>query len=379
MTRKRFQLFPSRLGFYPFIWLVYIILPIFNIRSETGVKLFLGYALIALFVVTYRQLYWATSTFSTWLGIQMLIIVIMSVFYNPYNLYMGFFTANFIGYFTEKRRFNIAMIVFAAVELLPLVFLRNQLDGTDLLFILPFYLIMMISPFGIRSMNQRQNLEKELDQANAQIKELIKREERMRIARDLHDTLGHTLSLITLKSQLVEKLALKDPQRAQFEAGEIQRTSRAALRQVRELVSDMRAITVAEELAGAGEILKSADIALEVEGDANLEGVSDLTQNILSLCIKEAMTNIVKHSQAEHCLIRIGVTDADVRVDIEDDGVGLKHEGDESLQGNGLKGMAERLSLIEGSLRLSPGKKGGTRLLVTVPLIVKERKEGETA
>lgn len=121
MTRKRFQLFPSRLGFYPFIWLVYIILPIFNIRSETGVKLFLGYALIALFVVTYRQLYWATSTFSTWLGIQMLIIVIMSVFYNPYNLYMGFFTANFIGYFTEKRRFNIAMIVFAAVELLPLV------------------------------------------------------------------------------------------------------------------------------------------------------------------------------------------------------------------------------------------------------------------
>lgn len=310
----------------------------------------------------------------------MLIIVIMSVFYNPYNLYMGFFTANFIGYFTEKRRFNIAMIVFAAVELLPLVFLRNQLDGTDLMFILPFYIIMMMSPFGIRSMNQRQNLEKELDQANAQIKELVKREERMRIARDLHDTLGHTLSLITLKSQLVEKLALKDPQRAQFEAGEIQRTSRAALRQVRELVSDMRAITVAEELAGAGEILRSADIALEVEGDVNLEGVSDLTQNILSLCIKEAMTNIVKHSQAEHCLIRIGVTDADVRVDIEDDGVGLKHEGvGESPQGNGLKGMAERLSLIEGSLRLYPGTKRGTRLLVTVPLIVKERKEGETA
>lgn len=380
MTRKRFQLFPSKLGFYPFVWLVYIILPIFNIRNETGVKLFLGYALIALFVVTYRQLYWATSTFSIWLGIQMLIIVIMSVFYNPFNLYMGFFTANFIGYFTERRKFNMAMVVFVAVEIVPLALVRDQLDGTGILFMIPFVIIMMISPFGIRSMNRRQNLERELDLANEQIKELVKREERMRIARDLHDTLGHTLSLITLKSQLVEKLALKDPQRAQFEAGEIQRTSRAALRQVRELVSDMRAITVAEELAGAGEILKSADITLEIEGDALLDGVSDLTQNILSLCIKEAMTNIVKHSQARNCVIRIGVTEANVSVDIEDDGIGLncKIVGD-SLQGNGLKGMAERLSLIEGTLNLSPGTKKGTRLLVTVPLIVKDRKEGEPA
>ena len=345
MTRKRFQIFPSKLGFYPFIWLVYIILPIFNIRSEGGFKLILGYALIALFVVTYRQLYWATTTFSIWLGIQMLIIVIMSVFYNPFNLYMGFFTANFIGYYMEQRKFNIAMVVFVAVLLFPLALAWDQIDGTAILFMLPFFIIMIMSPFGIRSMNRRQNLEKELDQANEQIKELVKREERMRIARDLHDTLGHTLSLITLKSQLVEKLALKDPQRAQFEAGEIQRTSRAALRQVRELVSDMRAITVAEELAGAGEILKSADIALEIEGDAHLDSVSDLTQNILSLCIKEAMTNIVKHSQAENCVIRIGVTEANVSVDIEDDGIGLNSRGEgDSLQGNGLKGMAERLS-----------------------------------
>ncbi|GGH35573.1 sensor histidine kinase [Paenibacillus segetis] len=380
MTREKFRLFPSKLGFYPFIWLVYIALPIFNIRNETGVKLILGYALIALFVVSYRQLYWATTTFSIWLGIQMSIIVIMSVFYNPFNLYMGFFTANFIGYYTDRRKFNMAMVIFAAVELVPLILTRDQLDGTGILFMLPFFIIMMISPFGIRSMNRRQNLERELDQANEQIKELVKREERMRIARDLHDTLGHTLSLITLKSQLVEKLALKDPHRAQFEAAEIQRTSRAALRQVRELVSDMRAITVAEELAGAGEILKSANIALEIEGDAHLEGVSDLTQNILSLCIKEAMTNIVKHSQAENCVIRIGVTEAKVSVNIEDDGIGLhSRESGDSLHGNGLKGMAERLSLIEGTLNLSPGTKKGTRLLVTVPLIVKDRKEGEPA
>ena len=91
-----------------------------------------------------------------------------------------------------------------------------------------------------------------MDQANEQIKELIKREERVRIARDLHDTLGHTLSLITLQSQLVQRLAEKHPERAKAEAKEIEMTSRSALRQVRELVSDMRAITIAEELSGYG-------------------------------------------------------------------------------------------------------------------------------
>lgn len=153
-----------------------------------------------------------------------------------------------------------------------LVLVGRGMEWGSVIFLAPFIIIMLISPFGVRSMNRNQKLEKELDQANEVIKELVKREERMRIARDLHDTLGHTLSLITLKSQLVEKLVTKNTERAQEEAREIQRTSRAALRQVRELVSEMRAISVAEELAEAGEMLRTAEIALEVEGDISLEG-----------------------------------------------------------------------------------------------------------
>lgn len=368
------------------MWLIYIALPIFNIRNETGLKLILGYAMIALFVVTYRQLYMVSGkAFSLWLALQMAIIVVLCMFYNPFNLYMGFFTANFIGWYTDHRKFNIAMIAFALIELVPLSLAVASISLNDFVFTLPFFAIMLASPFGIRSMVRRQNLEKELDLANQQIKELVKREERMRIARDLHDTLGHTLSLITLKSQLVEKLVLKDPERAQTEAGEIQRTSRAALRQVRELVSDMRAVSVAEGLAEAGEILRAADISLDIEGDAALESVSDLTQNILSLCIKEAVTNIVKHSEASRCFITISTTDAVVKVSVEDNGNVLE-TGDTITAaaakvdpGNGLKGMAERLSLIDGSLSLSSGEKNGLRLLVTVPLIVKEQKEGVSA
>lgn len=374
-------MFPKKYGFFPYIWLIYIILPIINIQNESGIKLIIGYMMIGLFVLTYRQLYFAKGrSFSYWLGLQMLIIVIMSVYYSFYNLYMGFYSANFIGWYTDKRKFRISMVALVAVELMPMIYLLRQLQIQELLFSIPFFLIMLVSPFGIRSMNRRQQLEKELDQANERIKELVKREERMRIARDLHDTLGHTLSLIILKSQLVEKMTTKDPQRAQNEAREIYQTSRAALKQVRELVSDMRAITVVEELAEIAEILKAANIKLEIDGDAKLEGVALLTQNIISLCIKEGTTNIVKHSQATHCRIAITRTDRKITVQIEDNGIGPAQQDQEDIRyGNGLNGMCERLSLIEGSLSVAAGAGQGTIMTITVPQIIKEREDGETA
>ncbi|MNJ48719.1 Sensor histidine kinase DesK [compost metagenome] len=185
--------------------------------------------------------------------------------------------------------------------------------------------------------------------------------------------------MITLKSQLVEKLALKDPERAQTEAREIQRTSRAALRQVRELVSDMRTITIVEELTEAAEILRIAGIELEVHGDVSMENIPDLTQNIVSLCVKEAVTNVVKHSRATYCRVTLLKSEANIQVSIEDNGIGLHPSAITDFNtGNGLKGMTERLSLINGSLTISPAYSGGTHLLVVVPLIITERKDGPT-
>lgn len=384
IVRAQFRLFPQQRGFFPYVWAVYLILPILNMCGETGMKLLLGAIMLAMFAVSYRQLYWVRGrAFSFWLVLQMLLILVLSLFYNPFNLYMGFFTANFIAYYTESKTFKIALTAFVTMELSILALVGREMEWGDMIFFTPFIIIMLITPFGMRSMNRHQKLEKELDQANEVIKELVKREERMRIARDLHDTLGHTLSLITLKSQLVEKLVTKNTERAQEEAREIQRTSRAALRQVRELVSEMRAISVVEELAEAGEMLRTAEITLEVEGDITLEGVPDLTQNILSLCIKEAVTNIVKHSRADKCSIRVAKTTGDVRITVKDNGIGLQHQAGDSGElrggGNGMKGMAERLSLIDGFLSLNSDEGQGTTLIVTIPLIVKEAKGDVTA
>lgn len=374
-------MFPRHLGFFPYLWLVYLSLPIYNLISyETGWKLYIGYAMVGLFFVTYRQLYFAEGkrSFFPWLLLQMLIILIFCLGYSSSYLLMGFFTANFIGWYTDKKKFMTAYLLFVVVEISPLVYHLKEIWNSDLLYTFPFLVIMLLSPFGIRSMISRQELEKKLAQANEQIHNLIKGEERMRIARDLHDTLGHTLSLITLKSQLVEKLVDVNVEQARLEAREIQNTSRAALRQVRELVSDMRTATLIEELKEAQVILRSADIELTHEGNPRFEGIPDTAHNILSLCLREAVTNVVKHSGASQCHISFEQTEGEWQLSVKDNGALASFDmGNQPREKNGLKGMAERLALVDGTMRISAAK--GTLLTVRVPIVITNRKEDEVS
>lgn len=374
---RQISIFPRRYGFFPYIFLIYILFPIYYLMSETRLKQVIGYGMVCLFLVTYRQLYFAAErlSFSTWLALQLLIIFIFSMFYNLNFLFLGFFPANFIGWYKDKRMFKWGIISLIFVELVPLcyhlIFSKPDISTKELLYFVPFLIIMFISPYGIRSMNKRMELEKQLDQANQQIKELVKREERLRIARDLHDTLGHTLSLLTLKSQLVQRLTAIDPERARIEAKEMEVTSRAALKQVRELVSDMRAATIAEELLQIQQFLKTAGIDYHYNGEDDFAEISPFTQNIMSLCLREAATNVVKHSRAKNCFISIYRTSDHFKVIVKDDGIGM---ADHHSYGNGLNGIKERLDLIDGTLFLF--NHNGTVLEMTVPIIQKAEKEG---
>ena len=203
-------------------------------------------------LITYRQLYWVNESLNIWLVIQLAIIFIVTAFYSPHQVYLGFFSANFIGWFSSKQSFYKAYTLFVLILCSALIvgILYGDIPLTLYQLInIPFLLIMFVAPFGIRSMNKKMELEKKLDEANEQIKNLVKKEERLRIARDLHDTLGHTLSFITLQSQLAQKFVDKDPERAKQAAKEIEITSRSALKQVRELVTNMRTTTIVEELS----------------------------------------------------------------------------------------------------------------------------------
>nr|WP_317945829.1 sensor histidine kinase [Sporosarcina saromensis] len=332
----------------------------------SGWRAVMGYCALLLFLISYIRLYKSESVKqdTVWLVSLVSLVVVFTVFYNPYNLLLGFFASNFIGWFEEKRQFTRAVSLFASVLIACTVWIVFVHGFNELLFFLPFLVVMILSPYGIRSMMLRLELEEQLNQANKQIKTLIKQEERVRIARDLHDTLGHTLSLITLQSQVIQRVAA-NPEKVIKEAEEIERTSRSAMKQVRELVANMRVSSIEEELVHMEQILSAGNVQFHFEYIETLPQLSALQQNILGLCIREASTNIIKHSQASNCKVTIEHCDSRCQVRISDNGVGMS----DKVWGNGLTGMLERLALIEGNLEITTDK--GTTLQMTIPIVVK--------
>ncbi|EOP33334.1 sensor histidine kinase [Bacillus cereus] len=371
IEKKRFEFFPKHMGFFPYMWLVYLLFPIYNLTQVSGWKLVIGIGMLIVFIITYRQLYFVQRTFVLWACIQMILTCLFAVFYNPFMIFFGFFTASAMGFAPSKKAFRV-LLCLLVVMLGAFIFINvNQLTIPSLVNIVPMFILMLLTPFGMRNFNQKKMLKNQLNEANEQIKDLVKREERQRIARDLHDTLGHTLSLVTLKSQLVEKLIVKNPERASIEAKEITQTSRTALKQLRELISDMRMITVEEELEQIKAILQAANIELEVKQEANSSSLSPIEQNILGMCLREAVTNVVKHSKAKACTVSILESQGELILKVEDNGVGLEERNHD---GNGIRGMKERIALIDGLVELDTVNPG-TLLTVKVPIVIRTGKD----
>jgi len=198
-----------------------------------------------------------------------------------------------------------------------------------------------------------------LRKADAEIEHLAKVAERERIARDLHDLLGHTLSLITLKAELARKLVDRDPQRAKEEMLDVERTSRAALADVREAISGYRSEGLAAELMRARKTLETAGIA--VNSDVAELPLSPAQETVLSLALREAVTNVVRHAHAQECKLRLQRDDDVCTLEIADNG-----RGADAPEGNGLRGMRERLEALGGSLQRQC--QAGTRLVIQLPL-----------
>lgn len=203
-----------------------------------------------------------------------------------------------------------------------------------------------------------------LQLAQNEIENLAKVAERERIARDLHDLLGHTLTLVVLKSELVERLIESDPASAKHEVTEIQQTARKALTEVREAVSGYRSQGLPVELKRAEHTLQVAGIAMEyTDVDASVQDdVLPEQEAMLTLALREAMTNIVRHSQATKCVVRLVREDSSVVLTVQDNGVGLGSRG----AGFGLRGMQERVEAAGGDLHIEG--KNGTLLRVSLPM-----------
>jgi two-component system sensor histidine kinase DesK len=199
----------------------------------------------------------------------------------------------------------------------------------------------------------------QLRRADEEIEHLAKVAERERIARDLHDLLGHTLSLITLKAELARKLVDRDPQRAKQEMLDVEQTSRAALADVREAISGYRGEGLAAELIRARKTLETAGITVNSEFDQL--PLTPAQETVLALALREAVTNVVRHAQAQRCSVRLQRENDLCTLEISDNG-----RGADTPEGNGLRGMRERLEAIGGSLQRQT--RAGTRLVIHLPL-----------
>jgi two-component system sensor histidine kinase DesK len=195
-------------------------------------------------------------------------------------------------------------------------------------------------------------------------------EQRLRFARDLHDLLGHSLSLIALKSELAGRLLPAAPERAGSEIREVEAVAREALREVREAVYGYRRPTLGDELAGAGEMLEAAGIAGRIENDAG--PLPKPVEATLAWAVREGATNVIRHSRARHCTVRVGREDGTAYAEVRDDGRGRVRAGavgGRSTGGSGLAGLAERVADVAGArFEAGPLPEGGFRLRVDLPL-----------
>lgn len=210
----------------------------------------------------------------------------------------------------------------------------------------------MVAFFGMMRANH------ELSAARSEVGRLAAEGERTRIARDLHDLLGHSLTTITIKAGLARRLSAHDPARAAREIGEVEDIARRSLSDVRAAVSGYREVSLAGELASAGEVLRAAGISASLP--KSVEHVDQDRQALFGWVVREGVTNVVRHARAQSCTITVGAD----WVEVADDGCSAA-----AAPGNGLTGLGERVAAAGGRVYAGPWARddaAGWRLRVEV-------------
>lgn len=375
--RSWFHVIPKNTGLSTYIWIIFCILPFyFIVRSLSFLNISFGILLVLLFFIAYRLSFNSKTGFVyLWVSIQMAISLFMTLHFS--YVYFGLFLAFFIGKIKSKGGFLTLYIVHLATTIVATTFgffIDTHLFTSQLPFVIVSVIGIILLPFNMYNREKRELLEGQLEDAQKKLSALAIMEERQRIARDLHDTLGQKLSLIGLKSDLARKLVNIDPASVKVELNDIHQTARTALKEVREMVSNMRAIKLTDEIVKVEQILEAAKIKVIIEGNPKLEHTPTLLENVICMCLRETVTNVVKHSQSTICHITILQHHHEIKVEVKDNGVGFS--GKNSLNGHGLSGMKERLEFVNGSLDILPSN--GTTITIRVPNIVMQHsKKGE--
>jgi two-component system sensor histidine kinase DesK len=351
------------------VWLVFLSSPVTDLASggHTTGGTVAGWLGLAAFVGIYLTLVFRNMSRSAlpprWVGALIVVLgalaVLLSLTLGPHWLGLFVYVSVACGATLPLRAAYWTIPLTAAA--MTLVGLHvGEGEALDLL------LLVLLIGFAMTGVRQLVRTTVELRQARATVAQLAANEERLRLARDLHDLLGHSLSLITLKSELAGRMLPAHPDKAAQQVADIEQVSRQALVDVREAVTGYRRPRLSAELAGVQVALTAAGVIAGLPAEPDLTGVPEESESALAWALREAVTNVVRHSGARRCtvdLVRRQTLDGPVlELSVEDNGSGGSGMG----PGNGLTGLTERLEKAGGSLDAT-GTRHGFRLVARVP------------
>ena len=351
---------PPRFGKAPYVWTVMLSFmgwKYLHVAASGG-----ELALLAATVVLFIPLYFASYCSG---GRARLLLILLSCLFGVLwsrhnfgaNTFFIYACAMCCGIGSPRQAYAalVGVLALGVVCALPLAG-----HGPD--FLVPMLIVGTLVGLG-NIMNARlERSRAQLLRKQEEVEQMATIAERERISRDLHDLLGHTLSLITLKAELAGKLFARDPAACRREIGDIERSARAALSEVRSAVSGYRQTGFAHELAGARASLAAANI--ELHADVQAFALPAAVENVMSLALREAVTNIVRHAGATECRLALALEGGVIALRIADNGAKLA-SGAGLRHGNGLLGMQERIAALGGALAMRVDR--GLALELTLP------------
>ena len=352
--------------FFPLVWLGYLFFPVRaflgqphsvaeTLLSSLGLLLFLGVWLVV-YLFRRGQVRLLLAGFAACLLLYAAGLRVVSYDSATFLVY----AAALIGFQGSLRLAGSGLLLVAAALLTPGWLGYARLNLTDLIQIM---ILSSVAMYGNHAGYRQHVASVRLARVQAEKEKLAADAERERIARDLHDLLGHTLSVIVLKSELAGKLAERDPARAFTEIRGVERIARGALGEVRAAVSGYRSSGLSAELARSKLALTTAGVRLELDAEALV--LPPQTEYAMEMVLREAVTNVMRHARARVVTVSIGREAGDYVLKVHDDGAGQDSErqagegqlrGRQITEGTGLTSMRERVRAAGGQFSLESGR-----------------------
>ena len=347
------------------IALVFIIFPVAGVISGEYPLFLLLWT--AIFVVAYYAVLLSNHRliqfFSWWLLISY--IYYSSVFLNTGFTWYIFYLSNLLIYELDDISFKSwRFLTFIALQ--PAIVLTNYLMGnvgpTELLFYIVIFLFSDGMTFGLYRIQTAEQIKEEKVKQNAQLNLFLAENERNRIGRDLHDSLGHTFAMLSVKADLADQfLALGQVEKAQEQVQEIQAISQESMHQVREIVENLKQRTLVRELETVKQMLEVAQVKVEIQNNLDTASISPVLESALAMVSLELATNMIKHAKATQALLTYRSTETGVEMVAEDNGIGFDKVSDKDLHS-----IRERIALLGGELDISHQYKP-TRIEIRIP------------